>query len=150
MSKTGQDSEDVAAALGARRELGPDYEDAIAESLADRFEKKIEARIAARLGTAPGTPQAGNANGDAPGDQVASVQAPHAMPGYPPAPHRPSPYYPVPSSGNVVPVVSLIAGIPISAIIGGTSHGSVAAIAVTWVGIAAVNLAHAWGRKRRP
>ncbi len=37
---------DVEAALGARRDLGPDYEDAVAASLADRVEELVARRSA--------------------------------------------------------------------------------------------------------
>jgi hypothetical protein len=37
---------DTAAALGARRDLGPDYEDAVAANLADRVEELVARRAA--------------------------------------------------------------------------------------------------------
>ena len=37
--------QEIAAALAARRELGPEYEDPIAASLADRVEREIAARV---------------------------------------------------------------------------------------------------------
>jgi hypothetical protein len=40
---------EIAAALAARRELGPDYEDAIAASLAERLEREITTRVDAGL-----------------------------------------------------------------------------------------------------
>jgi hypothetical protein len=36
---------EIAADLAARRELGPEYEDAIAASMADRIEREIAARV---------------------------------------------------------------------------------------------------------
>ena len=44
---------DVEAALGARRELGPDYEDAVAASLAER----VEELVARRTGQLEVTPE---------------------------------------------------------------------------------------------
>ncbi|MFC7328573.1 hypothetical protein [Marinactinospora rubrisoli] len=44
--------DEVAAALKAGRELGPDYDDAVASSLAERLDQTIDARIAARLAAA--------------------------------------------------------------------------------------------------
>jgi hypothetical protein len=44
---------DVQAALGARRELGPEYEDAVAASLADR----VEELVAQRSGQVEVTPE---------------------------------------------------------------------------------------------
>lgn len=41
--------EDVEAAVHTRRELGPDYEPAIVDSLVERIDAAIEARVAAEL-----------------------------------------------------------------------------------------------------
>ncbi|WP_405144925.1 hypothetical protein OG589_44035 [Sphaerisporangium sp. NBC_01403] len=43
--------DDVAATLAARRELGGDYEDALADALVDRIGNTIDERIDARLAT---------------------------------------------------------------------------------------------------
>ncbi|MFF5259440.1 hypothetical protein ACFY4C_10890 [Actinomadura viridis] len=42
--------DDLAAALAARRELGPDYDDAFVETLAGRIEATLAARAAAPAG----------------------------------------------------------------------------------------------------
>jgi hypothetical protein len=42
---------DIAAATAAHHELGPDYDDAVAESLVDRIGAEIDKRIDARLRT---------------------------------------------------------------------------------------------------
>ncbi|GAA2452151.1 hypothetical protein GCM10010191_82990 [Actinomadura vinacea] len=39
--------DDLAAALAARRELGPDYDDAFVETLVDRIEETVAARASA-------------------------------------------------------------------------------------------------------
>jgi hypothetical protein len=44
---------DIAAAAAAHRELGRDYDDAVAESLVDRIGAEIDKRIDARLRTGP-------------------------------------------------------------------------------------------------
>ena len=44
--------DDIAAAAAVHRELGRDYEDAVAESLVDRIGAEIDKRVDARLGTA--------------------------------------------------------------------------------------------------
>jgi hypothetical protein len=49
MTTPGLPREDLTAAMAARRELGPDYDDAFIESLVDR----IEGTLAARQATAP-------------------------------------------------------------------------------------------------
>jgi hypothetical protein len=49
MAKSEIPREDVEAALHTRRELGPDYEPAIVDSLVERIDSAIEARVAAEL-----------------------------------------------------------------------------------------------------
>ncbi|WP_370364417.1 hypothetical protein [Catenulispora sp. GP43] len=44
--------QEIAAALAARRELGPDYEHEIAASLADRIQRRIDTEVLARTGGA--------------------------------------------------------------------------------------------------
>ncbi|MQA84426.1 MAG: hypothetical protein GEV03_07350 [Streptosporangiales bacterium] len=41
--------DEVAAALAARRELGPDFEPEVIDSLVDRIDRVIDARVQARL-----------------------------------------------------------------------------------------------------
>jgi hypothetical protein len=47
--RDGLEHEDIEAALAARSELGPAYEPAIVESLAEKIEVAIETRVDARL-----------------------------------------------------------------------------------------------------
>ena len=117
--------QEIAAALAARRELGPEYEDPIAASLADRVEREIAARV------------------------NAVHNPPMPVPAPPPAavarPQRDAHA----TDSRWIATASLIAGIPVTGIVAGTSHGNVAAIAVAWAGIALVNMAHAFGRRHR-
>ena len=110
--------EEIAAALAARRELGPEYEDAIAASMADRIEREIAARVDA---------------GRIPTKRERREHEPHSGD----------------RSATFLAAASLIAGIPITGIVAGTSHGNVFAIGVAWLGIALVNTAHALGRRDR-
>jgi hypothetical protein len=48
---------DIAAATAAHRELGRDYDDAVAESLVDRIGAEIDKRVDARLRTGPSGPR---------------------------------------------------------------------------------------------
>ena len=114
--------QEIASALAARRELGPDYEEAIASALAEKMAKEINARVTAEL----------------------------AAQGAAPAPARPARQrreHQVGTSSATVPIASLVAGIPITAIVAGTSNGNVFAIGITWLGIALVNMAHSVGRR---
>jgi len=110
--------EDLRAALGARRELGPEYEDAVLDSFLERVDKSIEARVDARVAE-----RAGDRG------RVARRQSQGG-----------------PDSGLVLGIVSLGTGIPITASAGGTAE--VRGLVVAWAGISVVNLAHAWGRRR--
>ncbi len=49
--------EDIAAAAAARRDLGRDYDDALAESLVDRIGDEIDKRVEARLALGDGRPR---------------------------------------------------------------------------------------------
>lgn len=114
--------QDLQAAVGARRDLGRDYEDAVLDSFLARLDERITERVEGRLadrGAARSTgaralPTAKDSGADA---------------------------------GLVLGIVSLGTGIPITAIAGGT--GGVGGVVVAWLGIAAVNAAHALGRNRR-
>ncbi len=48
--------EDIAAAAAAHRELGRDYDDAVAQSLVERIGNEIDKRVDARLGRPDGAP----------------------------------------------------------------------------------------------
>jgi hypothetical protein len=110
--------EEIAAALAARRELGPEYEDAIAASLADRVEREIAARVSAASFPPEGRREAERAYGRPARDGGGS---------------------------RAIGIMSLIMGIPVTAIV---APKGVASIAVAWGGIALVNMAHAFGRRR--
>ncbi len=102
--------EDLAAALGARRELGAEYDRALAESFVDRVSKQIDAHVDSRV------------------SEIAASQR----------------RLPRPRGGGSLGFMSLIFGIPITAIAGASGH--VAGLAIAWAGIAAVNFAAALRR----
>ena len=109
--------DDLTAAVGARRELGPDYEDAVLESFLARLDRQMQERVDATVAER-------FASGERRGEG---------------GPVRRDP-------GLTLGIVSVIAGIPVTAITTGTEE--LAALIVAWGGIAAVNVAHAWGRRR--
>ena len=109
---------DVEAALEARRELGPDYEDQIAAGLAEHVDELVAMRLAdARL-----------ANQDRALDREDERSSR--------------------TQRFVLGIISLGAGIPVTAITAGTDLGITGTV-VGWTGIVAVNLAAAWGNRRR-
>ncbi len=123
MSERSSERDELTAAVEARRELGRDYEDAVLDSFLDRLDKSIDARVDARVEA-----------------QTKGKPLP------PPAPQR------QPKEGAdpqlVLGLVSVGAGIPISAILGPGSDGTVAGLFIAWGGIVGVNIAHALSRRR--
>jgi hypothetical protein len=109
--------DDLTAAVGARRELGPDYEDAVLDGFLARLDRQMQERVDA---TVAERFSSGERRGES-------------------GPARRDP-------GLTLGIVSVIAGIPVTAITTGTEE--LAALIVAWGGIAAVNVAHAWGRRR--
>ncbi|MBD0293077.1 MAG: hypothetical protein ICV70_05840 [Jiangellaceae bacterium] len=108
--------DDVAAAIGARRELGPEYQDAVVDSFLAGVEKEIDRRVDARVAERLGD-EAALRRGRERGDPAL-----------------------------VLGFVSLGTGIPITAI--SASEVGFGGLLVSWAGIAAVNIAHAWSRRR--
>jgi hypothetical protein len=103
--------DDLAAALAARRELGPDYDDAFVETLVDRIEETLATRTA---------------TGPAHRGRGASAPAPAPRPG---AGH---------GSDLALAIVSLTAAVPLSAI--GAVNAGMPGLVIVWVAIVLVNL----------
>jgi hypothetical protein len=113
--------EDLAAGLQARRELGPEYDAAFAESLLERVEETIEARLGGRQVPRSELEQVTVMkldNENARGERKVTVS---------------------------IAVVSLIASIPLTGIAAGMH--SFGFLVIIWTGIVMINLAHA---VRRP
>jgi hypothetical protein len=122
MTTPGLPRDDLAAALQARKELGPDYDAAFAESLAER----VDQTVAARLAAARGAPL---------GDDLAVLRA----------------YDRANAAGErkvtvAIACTSLAVSIPLTGIAAGIH--SLAAMLIIWTGIVMVNLANAL--RRRP
>jgi hypothetical protein len=113
--------EDLAAAIGARRELGKEYEDAVVDSFVARLDQRIaervDERVAERLGSS-----------------ASAMSAPASTPAK--------------AAGHsfILGMASLFAGIPITAL-SSEAAGS-EGLFVSWAGIAGVNFAHALSRRR--
>jgi hypothetical protein len=103
--------EELSATLAARHELGPEYDAALVESLAERVEQVVQARVAAQ--------------------QVVASPPPAPMPSAALTPaHR-----------VAIAAISLGVAIPCTAIAGDVA--GVAGVAITWAGIAVINVAAA-------
>ena len=111
---------DVEAALATRAELGPDYDEHIAAGLADRVEQLVAMRTAEL--------------------RVKTGSSKKALEMERSARHQ----------RFVLGIVSVGAGIPITAISGAVVEPSLIGVAVSWAGIVGVNIAHAWGSRRPP
>jgi hypothetical protein len=114
--------EDLTAAIGARRELGKDYEDAVVDSFVARLDQRIAERVDEQVAERIGGKQPARASASAPAAGARD------------------------NSSFIVGLTSLFAGIPITAI--SSDEAGVAGLLVSWGGIAAVNFAHAWSRRR--
>jgi hypothetical protein len=110
---------DVAAALAARAELGAEYDEYVAAGLADRIEQ-LAAMRTAELRRAAEVTQGADA-----AERTSQRQR------------------------FVLGIVSLGAGIPITAISGSVVEPGLLGLAVAWAGIVGVNVAAGLGRRRR-
>src|SRR5919199_163712 len=107
---------DVEAALAARRELGPEYDDQVAAGLADRIDELVAMRLADQRA------ELSERQLDREDDRISRRQR------------------------FVLGIVSLGAGIPVTAIAATNTDPGILGVAVSWAGIAAVNLAAGWRR----
>ena len=109
-------SEEIRAAAETYSELGPGYRDAVIESFLEKVGGEIDARVAARLAALPPMPgPTRQRRGSASGSPLALL------------------------------TVSMVAGIPISAIAvaAGDHPAGALGLIVVWVAIAAINLGYA-------
>lgn len=117
-------TDDASAALSARRDLGPEYDDAIAASLADRVEQIVSARTSQ------------------PAQQIQPYQA--TVPERKEKSRRENAT--ASNHSFVLGIVSLGTGIPITAI--ATEGAGLAGLLISWVGIVGVNVAHEVTQRR--
>jgi hypothetical protein len=110
---------DAEAALAARRELGLEYEDHVAAGLADRVEQLVAYRTA----------ELRHADVDRRDDREAEKSSR--------------------TQRFVLGIVSLGAGIPITAISATNVHPSLLGVIVSWAGIVGVNAVHAVASRPR-
>lgn len=105
MSKKELPRDEIAASLQAGRELGPDYDEAVAASLVERLDEAIDTRIREQL-------------------DRREQAAPAAPPASGPAPH---------TARLVLTIVAMGISIPLTAISGGL--GGPMGIMAAWIGI---------------
>jgi hypothetical protein len=151
---------EIRASVGAHADLGPGYEDAVAEGLVERIGAEIDKRIEARLaqtgaagapGPAPGVPAPAGAGGPAgyPGFQggYQGYLGPVLPPGYQlgPPPVRPSPVGARNVATTITALGSVALGVTATAIVSsaGGLGGQGFIILLIWVAIAVINVAYA-------
>ena len=158
---------EIRASVGAHADLGPGYEDAVAEGLVERIGAEIDKRIDARLaqtpasaglraGPAPGVPApVGRPVRPAPPDTrdfrgYQGYLGPVLPPGYQlgPPPTRPSQVGARNVATTITALGSMAMGVAATAIVShaGTLGGQGFIILLIWVAIAIINVAYA----RRP
>ena len=163
---------EIRASVGAHADLGPGYEDAVAEGLVERIGAEIDRRIDARLaqtpghqgpaalaGAQPGVPApagvasaVGPAGADGPAGYPAyqGYPGPVLPPGYQlgPPPARPSQLGARHVASTITALGSMAMGVAATAIVAhtGTVGGQGFIILLIWVAIAIINVVYA----RRP
>jgi hypothetical protein len=145
---------EIRASVGAHADLGPGYEDAVAEGLVERIgaenDKRIEARLA-QTGAAAAPGPAAGAGGPAgyPGFQggYQGYLGPVLPPGYQlgPPPVRPSPVGARNVATTITALGSVALGVAATAIVSsaGSLGGQGFIILLIWVAIAIINVAYA-------
>jgi hypothetical protein len=155
---------EIRASVGAHADLGPGYEEAVAEGLVERIGAEIDKRIDARLaqtGAAGAPAPAGAAGAGGP----AGAEGPAGYPGYQgyqgylgpvlppgyqlgPPPARPSQVSGRNVAATITALGSMAMGVAATAIVAHTGNigGQGFIILLIWVAIAIINVAYA----RRP
>ncbi len=110
---------DAEAALGARMELGPDYTEHVAAGLAER----VEQLAAIRAGELRHQTEVANSSvQEERGDRIRQF---------------------------VLGIVSVVMGVPITAIAGDVTDPSLLGVGIAWAGIVGVNAVNAWSNRRK-
>ena len=110
---------DSEAALAARMELGPEYNEYVAESLAERVEDLVAARVAEQRVDAELTNR----------EQAAEQSGRKRQ--------------------TALAIVSLVMGIPITGITASEVDPAIVGVAISWAGIVGVNWIHARSIRKR-
>lgn len=110
--------EDIAAAAAAHRELGRDYDRAVAEGLVERIGEEIDKRVDARLAQ----------RGDQPGQRASGGRPAAAGPGV---------------AGVLLGLGSMGIGLGAASAVLAESKGSVGLVVLIWLVIGVINVAYA-------
>lgn len=118
----GDARQDLSSTVAARKELGPDYEDALVDGFVARIERAIDERVDRTLQRQTGL-----------GRTVLHRVTRGA------------------ARRRFLPLGSILLGIPVTAVAGSDFHGidGVIVAVVAWAGIVGVNAAHALGARQQ-
>jgi hypothetical protein len=146
---------EIRASVGAHADLGPGYEDAVAEGLVERIGAEIDKRIDARFAQVPAAPAGAQPGVPTPAGYPGfqgyqGYLGPVLPPGYQlgPPPVRPSPVGARNVATTITALGSVALGVAATAIVSsaGRLGGQAFIILLIWVAIAIINVAYA----RRP
>jgi hypothetical protein len=146
---------EIRASVGARADLGPGYDEAVAEGLVERIGAEIDKRIDARLAQTGAAESPGPAGTDGPAGYPGfqgyqGYLGPVLPPGYQPGPPpvRPAPVGARNVATTITALGSMAMGVAATAIVAhtGSLGGQGFIILLIWVAIAIINVAYA----RRP
>ncbi len=117
--------EEIRAAAHTHSELGPEYEGAVIDSFLEKVGREIDARVDDRLGQ-------GRRRGQG-RSEAATTGHQHNPPAL------------------VLPVISMVLGIPITAIVvaAGQHPAGLTGLVVVWLAIVAINMAYAISSRRQ-
>jgi hypothetical protein len=138
---------EIRASVGAHADLGPGYEDAVAEGLVERIGAEIDKRIDARLAQTGAAGTAGPAGYPGFQGRHQGYLGPVLPPGYQlgPPPVRPSPVGARNVATTITALGSVALGVAATAIVSsaGGLGGQGFIIVLIWVAIAIINVAYA-------
>jgi hypothetical protein len=126
--------EEIAVSIGAHRDLGPAYDDAIAAGLVERIGAEVDRRIDERIFQYQrgGRPAAGHAGNSAPADSRDEQPAPHAQ-------HLPA--VQISWQQAILALGSMVIGAITSASISTAQGNGTWPIIVIWIAIVVINMA---------
>jgi hypothetical protein len=141
--------DEISASVAAHAELGPRYDDAVAEGLVERIGEEIDKRVDARLrGADPQGRRAGLAEQAGPNGYLPPTYQPPPAP-----PEAPAPVHPDRRTGGLSGVIlglgSMGFGLGSTAVVVSHHVPAVAAlfmVLLIWLAIAAINIAHSQRR----
>ena len=121
-------NEEIRASAAAHRDLGPGYDNAVAEGLVERIGEEIDRRVDARLG-----------------NQLLNAE-PRRRPRRPPRDHSAGESPHLGFSQVVLALGSMGLAVGATAVVTNGTHAAPALAVLIWLVVGAINIAYAWRR----